>query len=96
MIAEADEQLLRDLLDWSEENDPDGEKFSRAPFEQMLRRNRPLTEPQRAWARSLMEQHAGGAVHYQNLASTGRLVRGREVPTPAVLQNLPKKPPGRR
>ena len=37
-----------------------------------------------------------GAPQYENLISSGKAPRGRDVPTPAVLLNLPLKPPGRR
>ena len=30
-----------------------------------------------------------------NLVSSGKVLRGRPVPTPEVLKHLPKKPPGR-
>jgi hypothetical protein len=33
---------------------------------------------------------------YENLVSRGLVPRGREVPTPAVLQHLPKRPPVRK
>lgn len=53
-----------------------------------------LTAKQRDWAKTVAERV--GAVGYDNLVSSGRVPRGREVPTPAVLQRLPLKPPGRR
>jgi hypothetical protein len=39
-----------------------------------------------------VDDNVGG---YQNLMSSGKAPRGREVPTPAVLLNKPLKPPGR-
>lgn len=57
------------------------------------RRFRELTERQRAWAAAVRERVAP---QYENLVSSGRAPRGREVPTPTVLQNLPKRPPTRR
>jgi FMN phosphatase YigB (HAD superfamily) len=54
-----------------------------------------LSNAQRAWAYEVAER-VGCSPDYVNLVSSGRVPRGREVPTPAVLQNLPKKPPGRR
>jgi hypothetical protein len=54
-----------------------------------------LTDAQRAWASEVAER-VGCSPDYANLVSSGRVPRGREVPTPPVLQNLPKKPPGRR
>lgn len=50
-----------------------------------------LTQKQRTWA-----QETVGKPVYENLMSSGRAPRGSEVPTPAVLQHRPLKPPGRR
>lgn len=65
-------------------------------FEDMLERleEHPtwtLTQKQRSWAREIV-----GKPVYENLVSSGQVPRGREVPTPAVLQHRPLKPPGRR
>lgn len=54
-----------------------------------------LTEKQRAWAKGVLER-ASGEPEYLNLASSGKLCRGREVETPEVLKNLPKSPPRKR
>jgi hypothetical protein len=55
-----------------------------------------LTEKQRLWARGVTER-AFDEPTYENVFSAGKIPRGlHEVPTPAVLQNLPMKPPGRR
>lgn len=56
------------------------------------RGQRELTERQRAWARSVRERFAPT---YQNLVSSGQVPRGREVPLPQVLRDLPKRPPTR-
>jgi hypothetical protein len=53
-----------------------------------------LSEKQRGWLRGVYEKLFQAPV-YENLVSSGKVPRGREVPTPIVLQNLPKKPPGR-
>jgi hypothetical protein len=53
-----------------------------------------LSEKQRGWLLGAHEK-LFAAPQYENLVSSGRVPRGREVPTPAVLLNLPKKPPGR-
>jgi hypothetical protein len=57
-----------------------------------------LTEKQRKWARGVAARIRGEEAEpeYENLISNGLCPRGREVPTPAVLQNLPKRPPPRR
>ena len=50
-----------------------------------------LSSKQRAWIKK-----ATGVEDYKNLYSSGKVPRGREVPLPPALQNLPLKPPGRR
>jgi hypothetical protein len=52
-----------------------------------------LTENQRVWLQRVRERVVP---QYENLVSNGLVPRGREVPTPAVLLNLPKKPPRKR
>lgn len=52
-----------------------------------------LTDKQRAW---LTVVRARLVPQYENLVSRGLVPRGKEVPTPAVLQHLPKRPPTRR
>jgi hypothetical protein len=90
--------LLRRLVD-----DSDVLDYERDAFAQMLRQleassseggYHALSEPRRLWAREVAERV--GCIGYENLVSSGLVPRGREVATPAVLQNLPKKPPGRR
>jgi hypothetical protein len=54
---------------------------------------RQLTGKQRQWVTSAHERFVP---QYENLVSRGLVPRGREVPTPSVLQNLPKRPPLRR
>lgn len=56
---------------------------------------RELSEKQRSWIGKTYERVIG-TPYYENLVSTGKAPRGREVETPVVLQNLPKKPPGRK
>jgi|HubBroStandDraft_1064217.scaffolds.fasta_scaffold34287_1 hypothetical protein len=52
-----------------------------------------LSDVQRA---SVKRAHERLVPEYENLVSRGLVPRGREVPTPAVLTHLPKKPPRRR
>jgi len=52
-----------------------------------------LTDKQRTW---VMSAHERIVPQYENLVSRGLVPRGREVETPAVLRNLPKRPPTRR
>lgn len=51
-----------------------------------------LSFRQRQWVLDELEKHAP---EYANLVSTGQCPRGREVETPAVLRNLPKRPPSK-
>jgi len=54
-----------------------------------------LTQSQRKYAKGVKER-ATEEPEYLNLASSGNLVRGREVATPEVLKNLPLRPPPRK
>jgi hypothetical protein len=63
-------------------------------FSGMLSNGYALSLKQHEWVADVYAKYFGEPV-YQNLISTGRVPRGREVPTPPVLQNLPLKPPGR-
>jgi hypothetical protein len=51
-----------------------------------------LSANQRGWARGVLDAHAP---EYENLVSSGRVPRGREVEVPAALRDLPKRPPSR-
>lgn len=56
-----------------------------------------LTPKQRAWAEGVIAgKFVEAEPEYENLVSSGRVPRGREVEAPPVLRNLPLKPPGRR
>jgi len=97
-MDEKDAGVLMEILRWVEEKYDDPDEASHVPyaaFKSMLAHNRPLTDKQRSWARSIHEQ-IFESPKYENLVSRGLVPRGREVPTPTVLQNLPKKPPQRR
>ena len=87
LVAYADQAADDDEIPWAE------------PFRDMLSRmdrgrQRELTLRQREWICEVHEKVLGDPV-YLNLVSTGQVPRGREVPTPEVLLNLPKRPPGR-
>lgn len=91
---DADIALLHTLLDDSELRPDEREAFSTMLDELVGPQGFPcLTPSRRRWAREVAARVRPGA--YENLVSSGRVPRGREVPTPAVLQHLPKKPPGR-
>lgn len=54
-----------------------------------------LSDRQRAWVKDVYEKVFDDP-QYENLVSRGLVPRGKEVETPAVLRNLPLRPPGRR
>jgi hypothetical protein len=54
---------------------------------------RQLSGRQREWLRGVRDRFVP---QYENLVSSGKVPRGREVETPAVLKILPKRPPTRR
>ena len=60
--------------------------------ENVTSRSLTLSSKQRKWIKTVLDRHEP---EYKNLVSSGRVVRGKEVPLPLVLQNLPKRPPGR-
>jgi hypothetical protein len=80
--------------------------FAREAFEDMLEKleagvyavhdgehwAKGLTKKQRDWVTSMLDEPG----EYENLISSGKAPRGREVPTPAVLQTRPLRPPGRK
>lgn len=90
MIRDDDIALLKEVLDTARL------AYVHDTFENMLEQLEGgerflLSEKQRRWVSDILDRPT-----YENLASSGRLARGREVPTPAVLQNRPLKPPGGR
>lgn len=94
MPAEArDLELLSTALDM------DLADAVRAAFEDMQHKvdRYPLSKKQRDWLKAVIAgEKYDPDPEYLNLMSSGKVPRGREVATPAVLQNLPKKPPPRR
>lgn len=92
-----DERMLLAVLTWCGDN-PDAAEERKIPereFQSMLDRGFGLSDKQRAWVESIYER-LFDVPKYENLVSSGKVPRGREVPTPLVLQNLPKRPPPRR
>ena len=101
---DADLQLLRELLDEhaGELTVPEVEAFADMRFDLQAyggilgpespsgRRFQQLTVDQRAWAARVHERVVGVP---STRLTAGEIPRGREVPTPAILQHLPKKPP---
>lgn len=96
---ENDLRMLAELLKHHAENltDAETEAFASMRFDLTTYGPGPfevfkLSEKQRAWVTSVYERLVP---QYSNLVSRGLVPRGREVPTPAVLKNLPKRPPKR-
>jgi hypothetical protein len=98
-----DMQKLRELvaefdkLDVSQ--DENLEKHAKA-FKDMLYRMetgrlQTLSETQRQYLKDLHERIVGEP-EYENLFSRGLVPKGKPVETPAVLQKLPLKPPGKK
>ncbi len=97
-MNDGDARLLTEVLRYVEERHDDPDERTDVPyraFKDMLDRGAALSDKQRAWVRSV---HARlfDETTYENLVSSGRVPRGREVETPAILRDLPKKPPPRR
>lgn len=97
MTLEEDRDLLIAVLE------TDLDERTESVFDDMLCRLdrfcRPLTPRQRAWAAATLRgDRYVPEEEYENLVSSGKVKRGKEVPTIALLDpsNLPKKPPGRR
>jgi hypothetical protein len=93
-MAEEDRALVAAALDAAK----DAENVeAEDAFASMLKRNKPLTNKQRAWAEGLSEgKFVEVAPSYENLFSGGKVPIGNHVELPPVLRNLPLKPPGRR
>lgn len=93
-MSDEDYTLLSTALDNAKEaEDSEAEEA----FADMLKRGKPLTPKQRAWAGGLSEgKFVEAAPEYKNLFSSGLVPRGKEVELPPVLRNLQMKPPGRR
>lgn len=94
--------MLDAIVRWCDERpDPDEVEHHKVP-EGAMRDMRAkaeagflLSEKQKEWIRGVHER-LFDAPSYENAWSNGKVPKGREVETPAVLRNLPKKPPPRR
>lgn len=97
-----DVRMLREVDEVTALFDEDDARFderTRRAFVDFVRRlklnpHACLTEPQRRWLRSTHERLTGTPT-YENAWSAGKVPAGRPVETPAVLRNLPLKPPRR-
>lgn len=99
-LAHEDRDLLRQAIGKLNEIDEREEAQERSleTFGSLLLRGRALTAKQRAWAAGVIAGHyVEPEPEYENLISSGRAPRGREVETPALLrrENLPLRPPRR-
>ncbi len=89
-----DLEALRKLLeDYAEQiTDNQRDKFSDMRVHLLEDDRRVLTDRQRQFVYQVLDFYQP---QYLNLVSMGKVKRGKEVPTPSVLQNLPKRPPGK-
>ena len=85
----ADRKLLDDAIEHADEKT--AEVFAVWLSHLLECKKDVLTSKHRQWAQSVC-----GVETYENLVSEGKVPRGREVPTPAVLLHRPLKPPGRK
>jgi hypothetical protein len=98
-----DQRMLREVADATALFDEDDARFderTRRAFSDFGRRlklnpHASLTDAQRRWLRATHERLTG-TPNYENAWSAGKVPTGRPVETPAVLRNLPLKPPPRR
>lgn len=97
-----DLKLLNELLALREQTRADGEPLLSGKEQQAfagmleaLDRFHQLTDKQRQWLKGVHERVLG-VPQYLNMWSSGQVPKGRDVPTPKVLQNLPLRPPPKR
>lgn len=98
---------ITDCLRWADEHDDIAEtRFNVRAFERMQRRlsgpatfgnggSTQISDKQASWVEDVHEK-IFGEPNYRNSFSAGEVPRGKQVPTPPVLLNLPKRPPTRR
>jgi hypothetical protein len=92
-------RMLHECLRWVDEHEDEEERFNARAFEDMLsnlNHGWPLSNKQQSWIRGVHEK-LFDEPKYENLWSSGKVSRGGygATPTPEVLKNLPKRPPGR-
>jgi hypothetical protein len=85
---EEDLRMLRELLDEHAGELREGESEAFADMLRSLEDFRQLTEKQRAWAKSALERFVPT---YENLVSSGKVPRGREVEL--MVRDKPLRPP---
>lgn len=84
---------LEFLLEQEALGDFEREAFADMKMGLVTNQRQALSEKQRAWVDQVAERYRPT---YENAWSAGKVPRGREVSTPAALQNLPKRPPPRK
>jgi len=89
-----DVELLKKLLDdhWHELREGEGNAFGDM-LDALEGGQGELTDKQRSWAREVGER-VGAVIEYENLMSTGRAPRGREVEL--MVKDKPLRPPQRK
>jgi hypothetical protein len=93
--------MLRQLLDHSDrlkdgEEDAFNDMLAKLDTPYNERRYTKLTDPQRQWVTDAANRLEIDDPNDDPRERNRDVPRGNEVPTPAVLCNLPKAPPGRR
>jgi hypothetical protein len=93
-------RMLDECLRWADAHEEAAENtFNIGAFERMRRLcenpSFELKPKQQAWIEGVYEKLFGVPI-YRNEWSAGLVPEGNKVPTPLVLQNLPKRPPVRR
>jgi hypothetical protein len=91
-LTPEEKTMLEELLGFSLEKEDS--RIDEKAFQQMLDRGLALTEKQAKWVRGVYDR-VFDSPSYENLFSAGKVPLGKPVETPAVLRNLPKKPPSR-
>ena len=87
-----DLKLLLALVDEHSHELTEGESEAFQDMLDRVRRGGRMSLKQKQWAQKTLEKFQPT---YENLVSSGQVPRGKEVPLPEVLRNLPMRPPGR-
>jgi hypothetical protein len=90
-LRDEDIQLLKRVIESDKTRDIDRDSFTQMLIGLETKRWNNLTTKQRQWAKGCLDEPT-----YTNDWSAGKVPPGRPVPTPAVLQIRPLKPPGRK
>jgi hypothetical protein len=92
-VSEQRKKDLENLAKVLEYELSDAQREMFTAFQEYLQTRLVLSRKQREVLKEVLEKHEPT---YENLVSSGKVPLGKPVPTPTVLQNLPKKPPTRR